>query len=256
MIIAIIFGCSKENVSTNVPVLGHAATGLYNPQQMFKDNTAEAVEYALSFEALAGIEIDIQLSNNQSFWLYHDDDLGSQTSGSGAVGDRSDEYLEGLSYATLNKERLAALEALQFDNVQGTKIVFLDLKFFLLGQYDNEEKISIANKLKELINEKSKQITFIPIVRSLENFNIFKESGFEKVFADVIDLETAGKRFDEGFDGVFIKDSFVNSEDVAELKTKGEVILFELRTVNSIKKAMQKNPDFLLVHEFRTALAI
>lgn len=254
--IVLIDGCSKDIENHEVPILGHAGTGLFNPQQMVKENTAEAVAYALSFEDLAGIEVDVQLSKEGTFWLYHDEDLSSQTNGEGQICERSDEYLETLHHKTLNQERLTTLSSLSFEDLNTPKVVFLDLKFISFCALDSNEIDQIAKKMKNLLEHKADLVSFYPIVLGNENKQIFKSNGFEKIYADASSFEDGVKKLDSGFDGVFVRNVNLDKQKVNELKQKGEVVLFDLRAPSTIKKALRKKPDFLMVEEFRTALAI
>lgn len=255
-IILLLSSCSKDLDNHEVPILGHAATGLFNPQQMFKENTAEAVSYALSFEDLAGIEIDIQLSQDGTFWLYHDENLSSQTNGNGLLCESSDEYLNTVHHKTLNQERLTTLNDLNFEDVSTSKVVFLDLKFISYCTLDSIQMDQMAKELNDLLVNKADQISFYPIVLGIENKDIFKNNGFDKIYADASSFKDGIQKLDSGFDGIFVRNANLDKQKVNELMQKGEVVLFDLRTPGTVKKALRKNPDFLMVEEFRTALAI
>lgn len=111
--------CKKKESYEHLKISVHAASGLYNPRSMFIDNTVEAVEYALEFEDLNGIEIDIQYSKDSTLWMFHDDLLQNRTKGKGAICERVDHYLDEIEYKVISSVRLSKFSDVDWSLVKG-----------------------------------------------------------------------------------------------------------------------------------------
>jgi len=75
--------CSKVTPCDNIEVFGHAAMGLSMPNSGYHANSMEAIDLALHFPSLTGIELDVRMSNDGQLWLYHNDFLEDETTGEG-----------------------------------------------------------------------------------------------------------------------------------------------------------------------------
>ena len=100
-----ISSCNKHGDYSNIRILGHGGNGLDNPNTLFHDNSLESIELALLTDGCDGIEIDVQLSMDNTLWLYHDPTLDTESDGEGCVATSSDAYLSSLNYQSINKEK-------------------------------------------------------------------------------------------------------------------------------------------------------
>lgn len=258
LILVLIASCQKKaKEQTDFKVIGHAVTGLYNPQRIYKDNTLEAINYAVSFEDLDGIEIDLQMSKDGTFWLYHDENLSSQTDESGEVGSLSNEELKKVQYKTLNKERLTALDVVTFPEFESKFELYLDLKDFNyrnVGEADVDEMIEEIDKFKSELPE---NVSVRVILPNLEFLNKFVSNGINQIYTDVDNYASAIqlKADFPDLEGIFIRNSAVSKEDVSKMLNQNlEVIIFDMRSLSSIRRALEKGTGKIMVEEFRTAL--
>ena len=249
--------CGKNHNYPDLPIIGHAITGLYNPQRIYKDNSKEAFEYALLYSDLAGIEVDVQLSKDGNLWLYHDTDLSSQTDFSGAIGSRLDSELEKISYSTFHQEKLARLDEIIFPSNRLDLILYIDLKDFSYREMDTLIAEQVINSLKLFQNKNPNFTNFNIILSNLAYSNLFYENGYIAIYSDIVDFQDGLNNKEEFglLKGVFIKNKSVTKEEVDQLKANDlKVILFEINSVASIREAKLKFPDELLPVDFLKAL--
>ena len=90
-------------------LLGHAGMGLSIENSFYHDNSLESIELALSINGCDGLEVDVQMSLDNSLWLYHDPNLETQTNLNGCISCKTDKELENGRYKTLHKEKLIKL---------------------------------------------------------------------------------------------------------------------------------------------------
>lgn len=251
----LLLSCSKSNVDLDIPVLAHAGQGLYNPQGYFHHNSKEAIEYALSFKELHGIEMDVQLSKDGTFWLFHDQFLENSTTGTGQICEKSDQELEGLIYQSLKKEKLVPLSEIEFENYSGEKDIFLDIKTIEGCAYDSifvDELLSIVNSLPIL---QLPQYNVKLILNNTKFTHAFHAQGFE-LYTDVVSFEQAQNDFSNyPYAGCYIRNENIDELQIRELIDLGKkVVIFGVRTLHSIREAKSKLPSYILVEEFKKAL--
>jgi len=146
IVLLIITSCKKKEGFENIKVIGHASTGLSTLNSVYHDNSKEAVEFALSIEGCDGVEMDIQLSKDGRLWLYHDEQLDSETDGSGCINNTNSLVLNTLHYKTLAKERLTALSEIDFSLFKG-KELFLDFRH---SNFCESSYVNLAQVLTQL----------------------------------------------------------------------------------------------------------
>jgi hypothetical protein len=247
--------CKKSAQEYNdVQIIGHAASGLYNPNQFFPENSSEAVEYVISFPEVAGVELDLQLSKDGEAWLFHDATLDEKTSGSGAICDHTTEELANIHYTTLNKESIARLSEVDFSRAVGSKTVFLDIK---LG--DCVRDFNVYDRLKSTID--ALHATYAPEVEFIYIANYdtltaaFLGEGYT-IFRDVTSYEGALNMLaNYDVDGFSLRHYQLEKEHVEALQLLGKsVALFEIRSPFTIREALEKYPDYLLVQDVKSAI--
>ena len=249
-----LFSCEKKYTGKPIPILAHAASGLYNPKRLHAENSKEAIDYALSFEGLAGLELDVQMSKDATIWLFHDENLAENTSGKGRIIENSDEALSEVTYNSLNRAKIVRLKDVDFSSAIGTKDVFLDIKV----QFDLLDSVSLDLFFSQLLEFKTKYAPFVNMHIILKNhweMDLFNAYGIDEFFAGATSFNRAIEAMSLGYKGVFIRNNNISTEEVLALKESGmKVVLFDVRTLYSIRRALKKNPDFLMVEDFKTAI--
>lgn len=248
--------CGKNHNYPDLPIIGHAITGLYNPERMYKDNTKEALSYALLFDGLGGVEIDVQLSKDGNLWLYHDNNLSSQTKHTGSIAEHSDDFLQSVNYKSIKKEKLTALQELDLDAANPNFELYIDLKDYNYQPMDSLKTANILESLK-LFKTNSNFSAIRIILPDLHYINQFINEGFSEIYLDINNLSDGINKKSQYPDlkGVFIRNSNISETDIHDLKEKQlKVVIFDMRSIFSIRKAIAKKPYAIMVEEFRTAL--
>ncbi len=255
LVILFITSCNKDSINHDVPIIAHAATGLYNPQQYFHDNSKEGIEYALSFTELDGIEVDIQRSKDGTFWLYHDDRLENNTNGTGQICEKYDSEIEGLNYSTLRREKLVRLTEVDFESFSAKKTLFLDLKTYSSCNYDSLIVDDIILSLGELALFELPHYDVKLIVNDIRFAYAIGLAGYT-IYCDINSLANGKERLElYPYDGFFIRNRNITEKETKELLDFAvKVVIFDVRTPLSIRRAKQKRPTYLMVEEFKTAL--
>jgi glycerophosphoryl diester phosphodiesterase len=134
-------------------ILGHKGAG---PSTLFEssnipENSIEAILH--SFSNIDGAEVDIQVSADGTFWLYHDHEIKNLKNENINFSEISDNELDQLYYSNIILSRLSQLFFNQSFNKFKNKHLCLDLKFLDNPKCDN--KINLCEKLKKnLLNHK------------------------------------------------------------------------------------------------------
>lgn len=253
MLALFLFSCKKkEDRFPATKIGGHACAGLEISSSNYHDNSLEAFRYARSFENVPMIEVDVQLSQDGTLWLFHDLKLDDESTGTGAVAQREDAYLSGLHYKTLEKERLIRLQDLPADlrgiylavdlkESDGTGITLVD-SARLLQAMQQANAYFYNGKLGFITNSGR----FVPTMKSL---------GYT-VYCDAVNAEQFFKSLYASIsDGVCFRNSSVTVSDVNAVKMLGkEVIIYDVRSPQGIKSAFKKFPDYLLADDIKATL--
>ena len=252
--IVLISACKKDKNHLDTKVIGHAATGLKMPSTFYHDNSLEAINKAMETEGCDGIEIDLQLSASGTLWLFHDAELSTETNQSGCINSKTDDELEQVRYSTIRKERLIRFAEVPFHKLIG-KTLMLDLR-----QYNHcEEKVISSDLMME-------QLLKFPAIQS-GNMQVYVISNYEPwiaAFANTsFQLIYSTETWEEGLEvmsgnsiaGLMIKNSKIDKDQVGELKALGKkIIIFEVRSPKSIRKALKKLPDYLVTDDIRATI--
>jgi glycerophosphoryl diester phosphodiesterase len=251
----LLVACQKKNDQLDeVNVIGHAISGLYNYHSLFPENTQEALSYAFSFKELNGVEIDIQLSKDGTFWLFHDETLEERTNGKGYLCDESDEYIESLQYKGTSGATIPRLVELDFSHeFSHKKTVFIDLKSFCAAPSLTER---LAQELNFLAQQWSAFVEFICIVNSEDMVEMLLiDYSIQLPFYRDITTKNEAIGLSENYSGIFIRNTQIERSDVQELQQLGlSVALFEVRAPASVRNALRKSPDYILPEDFKVAL--
>ncbi|WP_343633770.1 glycerophosphodiester phosphodiesterase family protein [Fluviicola sp.] len=251
--VLVLLSCKKhKDLYPDVVIGGHACAGLHISSSNYHDNSLEAYKYARSFEKVQMVEVDAQLSLNGTLWLFHDPELSEESTGSGYIPQKEDGYLSGLKYKSLEKEQLIRLTDLPAD-LKGIRLL-IDLKESdgtEIGVVDSTRVIDALKQAKQYFYNGNLAIVtnsrrFVPTIKGL---------GFE-VYYNSVDADQFLSYSDNNLSaGAVFRNSDIDISDVNAVKSLGkDVILYDVRSPNGIRSALDKNPTYLLTDDIKATL--
>ena len=249
-----LYSCTKTVIDKKTNIIGHAAMGLNSSSSIYADNSMEAIQLALSFTKCKGVELDVQMDNLGQLWLYHDENLSTETNADGCINTIDPDLLSTVFYKTIHHEKLVKLDQ-DLLEVLKDKIVFFDLRHFNPCTNSIIESTKIKNALLAVE------------VDSVENVIIIS-SNYEllQTLADEFKVFYATDNYAQGLqimldypecDGLVIRNVSITADEVHAIqKLNKQVAIFEVRSPKGTKIAFNKAPDYLITDELRTALSI
>lgn len=255
ILLFLLSACSKNENYEQIKVLGHAATGLNILNSVYHDNSKEAIEFALSIEGCEGVEIDIQLSKDGKLWLYHNENLSSETNGDGCIGDLNSNELASLSYTTLVKEKLVSLDQIDFGMFKG-KELFLDFRHLnsCTGSYASVQKV--IDELTELNLNNPEEFKVNCLVSYSTWIDPLISAGFSVYYSiySSQQFEQAENQFPL-VEGYVVKNKDFNSNEIQKIQDDSKkVYIFEIRSPKGIRSALRKNPNGVITDDIRATL--
>jgi glycerophosphoryl diester phosphodiesterase len=252
VILFVFFSCKEKESFKDVNIAVHGVSGLYNPKSFFIENTLEAMDYALQFEELDGIEIDVQFSSDGSLWMFHDEYLDDRTNQNGRVCENSDELLFQTSYTGLKSPSLAMLSTIDWSMLKGSKNIYLEVKIF----NSCSSKVPHLSILIEYLDNLSQNenLTIYPVINIDSIAQGIHDAGYQ-VYVDVDSYSSAKQKLSSFYTGVLIRNKKISGSEVADLQINGKkVILFDMFSDKGIREGFKKHPDVLLVEDFKSAI--
>ena len=248
-------GCKKEATYSSIEVFGHAGMGLKIQDSLYHDNSKEAIEFALGIEGCNGVEVDVHLSKDGQLWLYHDNELADNTTGASCIPENDSNELSLLYYKTLAKEKLARLNDLNWDYLDG-KSLFLDIRHLnsCSGQFVSRDDFLTAILNSNVLDHSSVQVWCI--LSNPEWIDEFHAAGLNVLFSasGQIDHLELTDTYPE-LKGLVVKNSETTKEEVDQLHSQGKkVFIFEIRSPKGIRSALRKLPDGVITDDIRTTL--
>ena len=249
VLIVAVSACKKKNYDS-VRLLGHAGAGLTSTTSLYPPNSAEAIHYAVNCDGIDGCEVDCQLSADGTIWLYHNIDLSELTTGEGCINEKSDAYLETVRFKTSGKEKLIRLKDLDFP--YGKKYLLLDIRhanscesqIIAFDTYLGGIQEALAGKDVSLVKTVSLDVTYV---------NGFVAAGIP-VYYEFDDFSQF-QNLPDGISGICMRNEYISYDQADEVRASGlGLIIFEVRAPKSIRQALKKFPDFLLVDDLNTAI--
>jgi glycerophosphoryl diester phosphodiesterase len=243
--------CKRNDRFEQVALVAHACSGLLSSTTPYHNNSLEAFDYALSLEGIDAVEIDVQLSANGTLWLFHDQELAVETSGTGCISDLTDDYISNLHYSTLEKEKLVRLQDLPED-LKGKSLI-LDLRHrnFCSGQFMSDT--TMFNAVRDVLLIKQWENVQI-VVGNPAWVDLFSTLGFD-IYVNAYDLNYFENLNVPNATGACIRSESISKEDVDKIHADGKkVIIFDVRSPKGIRRALKKYPDLLMVDDTRAAI--
>lgn len=253
LLFLVFLSCKKgKDLFPGTQIGGHACAGLHISSSNYHDNSLEAYQYARSFESIQIVEVDVQLSQDGTLWLFHDPELSIESNGNGYIPQSSDAYLSGLKYRSLEKERLIRLEDLPAD-LKGITLL-LDLKESdgtPTGLIDSIPMMQALEHAKNYFTNGN-----LALVTNTGRFvSSIKGTGYGMYYNAVNAAHFQSYENKSLMDGAVFRNSDIAASDVSSVKSLGQkVIVYDVRSSKGIRSALDKAPDFLLTDDIKTTL--
>lgn len=252
ILIVLLVSCNKENQAFQSKVIAHAGAGLdisYNP---FPDNTQDAVTYSVNLGATC-VEVDIQLTTDNHFFLFHDDFLNGKTTHEGCVNSKSKEEMEGVRYTFHAAQKINELTKMNFDGVEE---LFLDVRHLNTCNSLIVEISRIIDAIAEFSN-----VSKIPkIVIASNHVSILDGLGMPNVTRcyEADNFESLKSILEQkDYPLYMIRNKHISTEQVAWLHDNGKkVIIFDMRSHEGNIKALEKNPDYIMTDAVESGLSL
>lgn len=250
----LLFSCGKELNNTPSILIGHAAMGLEMSNSIFHDNSKEAIDLALNYYQLEGVELDVQMSADGALWLYHDVNLSTTTDGQSCVNNLNSSILNSVNYSSFHHESLQQLDSVLIESF-GSKEIFLDLR-----HYNNckEQKVSFSLFFDALRSLHLEEHLNMHCIVSDPSFLDFLENDFSIYYAsdDFEEAYTLLQNHPKVI-GLVIRNKMITEQQVKALQLLNKKsVVFDIRSPASIKKAIAKNPDYIMSDDIPVALSI
>lgn len=242
------FSCRKTTSCNDTEIFGHAGMGLSMPNSGYHANSFESVNLASEFSVLNGIELDVRISKDGELWLFHDDFLEDETTGSGCLEETTSDDLETFHYKSIHKEKLVKLSSITFDS---SKTYFLDLKF-----YNSCQEILVdINTFKQKLDLLAKS-NLILILPTKDLYPYFSLDYNCVLSSDNIELIRQEFNTNDWY-GVSIRNSKISAEVVQEFVSNGNrVYLYDIRSPKGTLNAIKKNPTGIITDDIFAAQSI
>ncbi|MEX2484822.1 MAG: glycerophosphodiester phosphodiesterase family protein [Brumimicrobium sp.] len=178
----------KISIPKDFKILGHKGSGVINENGNLglQENTWNSIKNA--FEKIDGSEIDIQMSEDSTLWVFHDHKIRGCTSDTIHFSKCSDIALKEISKCSYSNELITFESLLKFIKQAAwkDKTLSLDLKVLsnpvMLNIFGTKEGLGrfVAQKLNTLLSEVDVEVLIeVPFI---EQYKLFKSHLDYKVF--------------------------------------------------------------------------
>ena len=252
--LVVLFACQKENKQYASQVIAHAGAGLEVSFNPFPDNSQDAITYAVNLGVKA-IEVDLQLSLDNHFFLFHDDFLNGKTTHKGCIYDKTKSEMLSVRYAFHQNQGVDLLEQVDF---HGIDELFLDVRHYNSCAGQNIDSARIVNAILGLkLKSTMKRVIVVSNFKSL--LNAIKMHDKEVVCClEVSDYNTLLNSLkQDDFEMYMIRNSKITVQQVRHVKLYDKkVIIFDIRSHQGNKNALEKNPDYIMTDAVQSALTL
>lgn len=250
----VLFSCKKRIDHYPATIIGgHACAGLHVSSSNYHDNSLEAYRYARSFKEIELVEVDVQMSLDGTLWLFHDPELDVESTGSGKIPQKHDDYLSGLNYRSMEKEKVIRLLDLPSD-LKGICLVF-DLKESdgMGGMVDSTILYDALLQAYNYFDNGTLAIIsstgrFFDALHYQTNYSTYYSAKNAEVYLNSPHVGYSS--------GVAFRNSDITDTDVDLVKsiTNRRVIVYDVRSPQGIRSALHKRPSFLLTDDIKATL--
>lgn len=249
----VVFTSCKKVHHPHVDVVSHAGAGLGAIHSPYIENSQEAIDYVLSFDDCAGVEIDVQLSKDSSLWVFHDQNMKEKLGIDDCLGSFTDEEIK--AFRLPDGQALIRLNDFDFSKYPGKRF-YLDIKHWTpCDAFEWEMMRRGIEKINWADSDSSQIVLMLSNTAWLADASI--------LFDQVMFVANTAANVEETISthpnlyGVEVKFTEVDETLISKWKSQGLYVgIFQLRAAKSIKKAINLAPDFIETDDFKTAINI
>jgi glycerophosphoryl diester phosphodiesterase len=249
----VLTACQKQDIFPQVEVIGHAGAGLDVERVHFPGNTQESLNFAANL-GVAHVEVDLHLSADNRWMLFHDDFLELRTNFSGCIRNYTKSELEGLRFLGFPNVGLQSLIDTDFSSFD---FVFLDIRHYdACADFALLDTALMHQDVLEVVQRFPNQ-RFVLVSRRVPVLNHFKDLGLEVCHevSNYAALETSG--FDNNFDFFALRNAHISKEEIAAAQGFGwRILLFDVKSHAGNRSAMKKKPNFVMTDALVSALEL
>ena len=234
-----------------VTIIAHAGNGLDMPSNPFPDNSTDAVAFSIN-QGADGVEVDIQLSKDGKWILFHDDFLDGKTNLTGCINDYTAEELKSASLSLYPSQHIHALEEISVD----AHYLILDARHYVACSNKTHQLDSIVTPLMNYIqSHPSTSIiinsNYIPLLDTLQKLGL--TVSYDAVSSE--DMKSTAQS--KAYPIYTMRNSEITSEDITNMHAlKYKIVIFSVRSQEGNKSALAKHPDFLMTDKLEDALTL
>jgi hypothetical protein len=253
LIISFLSGCKDADERYHVGVIGHAAAGLDVDRVPYPGNTQESMDYARSL-GVKHIELDIQLSADGHWILFHNDFMDFHTSVDGCISQFNADFLETVAYHGFPNIKIARLDKI---DVGGFETVYLDLRHYQpCNNFAHIDTNLLYSGIEQFI-ESHPETHICLITNKLSLLPFFNSKGVDvyfeaQDFAQISQIHTLYI-----YAGFVVRNKNISAQEVTQIRSWGaDLIIFDVKSYNGNKNAMRKNPTFVMTDAVASALIL
>lgn len=246
------FSCRKSQLNYPVTIIGHAGSGLDVELNHFPENTNESVRNAVLKGARA-VELDVQLAADNNLVLFHDNFLISRTSCQGCIPSMNYSMFQSCYYGVFPSFKIELLTDI---DLSGIDEVFLDLRhmnFCTSSVIDSERYLEALESF--VLKHPDKRIVMMsPSVNLLTVLRVLPvELAF--VHSDISTIITVLSTYN--FDMAVMRNKYISTDEVRQIQKMGKkVIIFDAKSFEGNKSALEKLPDYLMTDDLVSGVAL
>ncbi len=253
MLTILLFACQKANDFQFIKVVGHAGAGLDVERIPFPSNTQASLDYAASMGA-KHVEVDLHLSADNHWILFHDDYLQLRTNFVGCIREYTKHNLAELRFLGFSNIGVQSLLDTDFSQFES---VFLDLRHYdACSGFALLDTAFMHQDILETVHRFPNQ-RFVILSRFVPVLNHFKDLNLE-VCHEVIDFEaiqTSANNF--GFDFFALRNGAISGQELSVAQSSGwRVLLFDVKSHAGNSSAMKKSPNFVMTDALVSAIEL
>jgi glycerophosphoryl diester phosphodiesterase len=246
-----------------VQIIGHGGMGFasFLPFKYYPTNSYGSLFKAIDEFKVEGVEVDLHLTKDRKFVLFHDGKLDNKTALPGCTGDKTlgeltqTNYQLGVPFDWFQSERIIGLAELLDSLLQRKEFPFLHLDVRNWNECNTPQENdvlegTIALELIKLLNDKQVPTEKILIISLSPNF-LMKLKEINNPYP--VSFEIVGREFeflqwaiDNGIKSVTVKPKLLTKEISKMAHNSGlQVITFGAKSKSGNKKLLELNPDVI-----------
>jgi glycerophosphoryl diester phosphodiesterase len=245
--------CKHSNERYYVGVIGHAAAGLDVDRVPYPGNTQESIDYARSI-GVKHIEIDIQLSADKHWVLFHNDVMDFHTTHDGCINQYNSNYLKTISYHGYSKVKIQLLNEI---NVLGFETVYLDVRHYLPCENFTHIDTAYLYAGIDVFVAANPDVKVSIITNKPSLLPFYHTKGLDVWFEAQTVHQALLINALYPYTNFVFRNRHISAEQVAELRNIGKsLIIYDVKSYEGNIDAMRKNPNFVMTDAIASALIL